>query len=142
MTNCIEVTTGRTVPGYGISRIQTGAKIFTVYAHRFVYEQAYGTIPNGMYVCHNCDNPSCINLDHLFLGSPQDNAVDMVNKGRHGKWNAQKTHCKYGHEFSKENTYITPIGNRQCKECRRIYQKRRRNNASETAQALHVQHGL
>jgi hypothetical protein len=51
-------------------------------AHRVAYQLAFGEIPKGLLVCHKCDNPKCINSDHLFLGSAKDNAVDRKNKGR------------------------------------------------------------
>ena len=64
-------------------------------AHRMVWELANGRIPAGMCVLHRCDNPPCVNPDHLFLGTMQDNSDDMVQKGRHHDTEGTKNgNCK------------------------------------------------
>lgn len=65
--------------GYGKLGLNTGENI---YAHRLSYEIYKGKIPDGMCVCHTCDVPRCVNPDHLFLGTIQDNLIDMHKKGR------------------------------------------------------------
>ena len=67
--------------GYG--RFNINGK--TSGAHRLSYEIKNGDIPRGKHILHTCDTPSCVNPDHLFLGTHQDNMADKVKKGRQAK---------------------------------------------------------
>ena len=79
MDNCIEHSgPSRDKQGYGIKWVGGKPKR----AHRVAWEEAHGVIPDGMYVLHQCDNPPCVNTDHLFLGTAADNAADRDAKGR------------------------------------------------------------
>lgn len=111
---CWTWTGGRTIDGYGNFRAD-GAGIS---AHRFSYQLHNGAIPEGLFICHQCDNPPCVRPDHLFLGTPLDNVRDMYGKGRNVDGYAKRTHCKSGHPFDEENTLIQPGGWRRCRACR------------------------
>lgn len=78
---CWEWNAAKTRFGYGylsIGRRDEGL----VLAHRAVWELTHGPLPNGMKVCHTCDNPSCCNPSHLFTGTQADNLTDCKVKGR------------------------------------------------------------
>ncbi len=67
---------------YGHFSIRKPKQIW-LYAHRTAYELTVGKVPDGLFVLHKCDNRSCCNPDHLFLGTNLDNVHDMLAKGRH-----------------------------------------------------------
>ena len=75
---CWEWMGSRLPKGYGNLTFQRRH----LYAHRAAWEVTYGPIPEGMWVCHKCDNPPCTNPDHLFLGTVLENTRDMIAKGR------------------------------------------------------------
>ena len=74
--SCIEHT--QKCPKYGSKRY----KGVSINYHRAVYQEAHGDLPEGMVVLHTCDNPRCINLDHLIAGTQSENVRDMISKGR------------------------------------------------------------
>lgn len=91
-TNCWNWTGPTDGHGYGVMHVNGRQQKM----HRFSFEKFVGEIPpgsgyHGTCVCHRCDNPACVNPDHLFLGSMDDNVKDMLSKGRHRtRWDARR----------------------------------------------------
>jgi hypothetical protein len=77
--SCWNWTAAKNKKGYGLLNTKISKSTL---AHRVIWELINGEIPKGMLVCHHCDNPSCVNPGHLFLGTNDDNMLDRKLKGR------------------------------------------------------------
>lgn len=105
--------------GYGIIRFLD--KDYKV--HRLSFFLWKLGFKDDLNTLHKCDVSSCFSPDHLFQGTTGQNIKDMIDKKRH--FEQKKTHCKNGHEFTVENTYISPTDNsRQCRICRKSRNKK------------------
>ena len=101
-------------------------------SHRVTWVFSNGEIPTGLCVLHKCDNRACVNPEHLFLGTLDDNNKDRTRKGRTISLTAQRlknlTACKRGHIFNDRNTYTQKVAlsdgtlgkRRSCRTCANI----------------------
>lgn len=99
--------------GYGRFKLPDGRHVL---AHRALFISMVREISPDLLVLHRCDNPRCVNPEHLFVGTHQDNSDDKFAKGRQRF--LTKTHCKRGHAFTEENIYLWHR-TRICRACRR-----------------------
>lgn len=94
-------------------------------AHRLVWELARGPIPKGKMVCRTCNNFTCINVAHLFIGTMREVRALATQKGRCYRGGATLTHCKQGHQWREDDWIEHKSGrtkglrNRCCKACAR-----------------------
>lgn len=88
-------------------------------AHRVAYELHIGPIPNGISVCHSCDNPACVNPSHLWLGTNLDNTRDRDRKGR-GRWAGNITNAHLSERDAKEIRKLCAEGMQQ-KDCAALF---------------------
>lgn len=110
---CIIWVGHTTKRGYG--RFYTGGAVYS--AHRWVWEQKNGPVPDGMQLDHFfCDTPRCVNPEHVRPVSPRENTLRSNSRAA---INRSKTHCNYGHELARDNLYINKSGGRVCRECQR-----------------------
>lgn len=116
--DCWEWSGNRSSKGYGILQIDSKRKRATHVA----WSLYRGEIPQGMWLLHRCDCPSCVNPNHLFIGNNDDNVRDRVAKGRTINQNMLKTHCKNGHPFTGQNLFLTSRrGGKFDRNCRICY---------------------
>ena len=102
--------------GYG--QIGVGDKIDLV--HRVSYRYYNGEIPDGLVVDHLCDVRCCVNPAHLEAVTNGENIARTYRRGIKTHWGKLLTHCKRGHEFTKENLLASKRGRRICRTCSRL----------------------
>lgn len=114
----------RPSPGnrYGYISLKVNGKWRSIGTHKAMWWAVHGIPEKGMCVCHKCDVPTCVNPEHLWLGTHLQNMADCRAKNRYHY--ANLTHCKRGHEFNEENTYYrADNGLRACRVCQRERQR-------------------
>lgn len=89
-------------------------------AHRVSWELLRGPIAPGLFVLHECDNPPCVNPEHLKVGTQKQNMQDCARRGRLALLHKHKPFCSRGHRMEGENLKVDDRGHHICRECCRI----------------------
>lgn len=128
MDNCWFFAGKLSPQGYGQLRFYENGKHHYWAAHRVMYENLVGPIPEGLVIDHLCRNPICINPEHLEPVTPREN---VLRGSSPLAGFAKQTHCKRGHEFTKDNTTIIGKSSRRCKKCYVTYYTARNKYKAE-----------
>ena len=98
--------------------------------HIIAWTARHGEVPEGLKVCHTCDNRACCKDEHHFIGTQKQNMHDAIAKGR---WipreiggNYRKTHCPQGHAYDDKNTRVKMNGWRDCRVCHKLSERHMR----------------
>lgn len=117
-TGCWWWTGGRSSAGYGQLHVE-GKSLSPHRASLWAFGKGNKVLYTSDPVLHSCDNPACVNSAHLRLGTPRENVMDSVARGR--QQSVRKTHCPQGHPYSDANTFTRPVRNggraRHCRTC-------------------------
>lgn len=126
------------IEGYGRLRRKLGGHHRVLLVHRVTFAASIGvdplTLSADQCVRHSCDTPSCVNPDHLLLGSRADNVHDCVARRRHAVA-FRGGRCVNGHDLSRLGVVVRANGSRRCVACRRAVSSRYARRAYDPAKA-------
>lgn len=134
--DCWEWTGAKRPEGHGVFRIDSGGNK-NIPAHKYSYETLIGPVPDGLVLDHLCRNTSCVNPSHLEPVTQGENVLRGDSPMAH---NLRKTHCKYSHEFTPENTYLVQARGKTQRHCRECSLRRSREQSARKRKAKNQPH--
>lgn len=133
MSDCIEWAGRRNQDGYGAAY----AHGRQWRAHRLTWTEQVGPIPDGLNVLHRCDNPPCVNIEHLYLGTQADNVRDMLARNRRAKEQRKSPVCRVAGHDDWQVSIVNGRTKRQCRRCHRDRQREREAKQRDPNAATH-----